>query len=67
MKFKGPKFASETVEPQHDKTNRMTCAPKEDTSAWASVQSDRSPHCQHEESFPLSAQRRLISVGGFQG
>ena len=28
-------------EPPHDKTNKMTCAPSEDRSAWASVQSDQ--------------------------
>ena len=45
-------------EPPHDKTNKMACAPSED-----SVQSDQSLRCLHEESlglsYPLSAQRRL--------
>ena len=32
-------------EPQHDKTNKMTCAPSEDRPAWASAQSDQSSQC----------------------
>ena len=28
-------------EPQLDKTNKMTCAPSKDRSAWASAQSDQ--------------------------
>ena len=35
----------EQGEPQHDKTNKMTCAPSEDRSAWASAQSDQSLRC----------------------
>ena len=37
-------------EPQHDKTNKMNCAPSEDSRlAWASAQSDQSLRCPHEE------------------
>ena len=32
-------------EPEHDKTNKMTCAPSGLSSAWASAQSDRSLLC----------------------
>ena len=40
------------IEPQHDKTNKMTCAPGEDSrSAWASAQSDQSHCCPHEETL----------------
>ena len=35
--------------PPHDKTNKMTRAPIELRSAWASAQSDQSLHCLHEE------------------
>ena len=40
-------------EPPHDKTNKMACAPSEDSnqSAWASAQSDQSLRCPHEESL----------------
>ena len=31
-----------TNEPQHDKTNKMACAPSEDWSAWASTQFEQS-------------------------
>ena len=51
-------------EPHPDQTNKMACAPSED-SAWASAQSDQSLHCLQEESlgpsYPLSAQWRLWS------
>ena len=37
-------------EPSHEKTNKMPCVPCEDSrSAWASVQSDQSFRCPHEE------------------
>ena len=49
------------IEPLHDKTNKMACAPSEDSdqpghlpnliTAWASAQSDQSLRCQHEESL----------------
>ena len=29
----------------HNKTNKMTCVPSEDRSAWASAQSDQSLRC----------------------
>ena len=32
--------------PLHDKTNKMTCAPSDDRSAWASAQSDQNLHCE---------------------
>ena len=46
-------------EPPHDKTNKMACAPSEDSdqpghplrSAWASSQSDQSLHCPHAETL----------------
>ena len=34
-----------TYEPPHDKTNKVTCAPSELRSAWASAQSDQSSLC----------------------
>ena len=51
-----------TFEPPHDKTNKMACAPSEDSDqpghlpslirvAWASAQSDQSLRCPHEESL----------------
>ena len=47
------------------------CAPSEDSgSAWASAQSDQSLRCPHKAwvlSYPLSAQRRLIRLGGCPG
>ena len=36
-------------------------------SGWASAQSDQSLRCPHELRYPLSAQRRLIRLGGFSG
>ena len=33
----------------HDKTNKMTCAPSEDRSAWTSARSDQSLRCLHDE------------------
>ena len=41
----------EIDEPPHDKTNKMTCAPSEDRSAWVSAQSDQSLRCLHEETW----------------
>ena len=35
-------YAITLFELPHDKTNKMTCAPSEDWSAWASAQSDQS-------------------------
>ena len=35
----------------YDKTNKMTCAPSEDWSAWASAQSDQSLCCLPEEAL----------------
>ena len=35
-------FLRNRKEPPHDKTNKMTRAPSEDRSAWASAQSDQS-------------------------
>ena len=34
-----------TYEPPHDKTNKVTCAPSELRSSWASAQSDQSSLC----------------------
>ena len=49
------------IEPPHDKTNKMACAPSEDSDQTG----HQSLHCPHEEScvlsYPLSAQRRLLS------
>ena len=42
------------IEPPHDKTNKMACAPSEDsdqTGHPASAQSDQSFRCPHEESL----------------
>ena len=40
-------------EPPHDKTNKMACAPSEDSdrTAWTSAQSDQRLRCPHEESL----------------
>ena len=36
--------------PKHDKTNKMTCAPSENSkSGWASTQYDQSLRCPHKE------------------
>ena len=47
------------------------CAQRRLKSAWASAQSDQSLRCPHEEnlglSYPFSAQRRLIRLGGCPG
>ena len=40
-------------EPPHDKSNKMACAPSRLRSAWASVQSNQSHCCPHEESLGL--------------
>ena len=39
------------IEPAHDKTNKMVCAPRKDWTAWASTQADQSLFCLHEESL----------------
>ena len=51
------------VEPPHDKTNKMTCAPSEDSNTWASAQSDQSLHCPHGETMgpKLSLECRVNS------
>ena len=36
---------TQTYEPQHDKTNKMTCAPSKDS------ESDQCLHCLHEENL----------------
>ena len=47
---------------------KMTCAPSEDRSAWASAHSDQSLRCPHEETLgSLSEQRRLIRLYGCPG
>ena len=50
--------ATRTLLSPHEKTNKMACAPSEDTdqpgriwSAWASAQSDQSLRCPHEETL----------------
>ena len=40
-----PNFHSSIIEPSHDKTNKMICAPSKDRSAWAATQSDQSLQC----------------------
>ena len=53
-----------TSEPSHDKTNKMTYAPSEDWSAWASIQSDQSLRCPHEEALgpwlPIECQAKTL-------
>ena len=39
------------IEPPHDKTNKVACAPSEDRSAWTPAQSDQSLRCLHEETL----------------
>ena len=69
-----------TYEPPHDKkkkkkkkrktkTNKQTdkCAQRRLRSALASAQSDHSLRCPLEVSYPLSAQRRLVILGGCPG
>ena len=55
-------------EPPHDETNKVACAPSEDSVAWASTQSDQSSlirvfAIRMEKAwvltYPLSAQQRL--------
>ena len=53
MTFKQVFSRCGSVEPQHNKTNKMTCVPSKDRSAWASTQSDHSS---------LSAWRNLGSL-----
>ena len=55
----------------HDKTNKVACAPSED-SAWASAQSDQSLRCPLEETLDpqLPTERTaktLIRLGGCPG
>ena len=54
-------------EPQHDKTNTMTCAPSEDSDQPGDPLSLISHRCPHEEtwvlSYPLSAQRVSDQTG----
>ena len=38
-------------EPRHDKTNNVAVRPARIRSAWASVQSDQSLRCPHEETL----------------
>ena len=53
------------------KPTNWVCAQRRFRSAWASAQSDESLRCPHEKpwvlSYPLSAQRRLIRLGGCPG
>ena len=53
-------------EPQHDKTNKMTCAPSELRSAWAFAESDQSSLCAQwvakDPSFFSCRQWRLIRL-----
>ena len=37
------------IEPAHDKTYKMACAPSEDSDQPRSAQSDQSLRCPHEE------------------
>ena len=39
------------IEPQHDKTNKMSVRLVKTKSAWASTQSDQSLRCQYEENL----------------
>ena len=53
------------------KPTKLMCAQKRLGSAWASAQSDQSFRCPQEEtwvlSYPLSAQQRLLRLGGCRG
>ena len=55
-------------EPQHDKTNKMTCAPSEDSDQTGQSDQIRVFAVRMKKpcivSYPLNAQRRLWSVGG---
>ena len=43
------------------------CVQRRLRSGWALAQSDQILRCLHELRYPLSAQRRLIRLGGFPG
>ena len=60
------------IEPPHDKTNKMTCAPSEDSDQSGHLPSLIRVFAVRMEkawvlSYPLSAQRRLIRLGGCPG
>ena len=65
----GPNYGMLGInEPPHGKTNKMACAPSEDSSA----QSDQSLRCRHEETVRLSLSiertvKTLIRLGGCPG
>ena len=57
------------LEPPHDKTNRMACAPREDSNQPGHLPSLNRVFAVRWKkawvlSYPLSAQRRLIRLGG---
>ena len=59
-------------EPQHDKTNKMTCAQQRLRSAWASIQSDQRLRCPPGEGLDPSlpterTAKTLIRLGGCPG
>ena len=61
-----------TKEPPHDNTNKMACAPSEDSSAWASAQSDLSFRCAlngslRTQGFFMWTAKTLIRLGGYPG
>ena len=60
-------LSQNSYEPQHDKTNKMACAPNEDWTAWASAQSDQSSLCAHwvakDPRFLHADSQTLIRLG----
>ena len=60
------------IEPSHDKTNKMTCAPSEDSDQPRHLPSLIRVFAVRMEkalvlSYPLSRQRRLVRLGEFPG
>ena len=47
LSFLSPK----KFEPPYDRTNKMTCAPRDDRSVWIPAQSDQKLRCPHEETM----------------
>ena len=59
-----------TLEPQHDKTNKMTCAPSKDSDQSGPTQSDQSLECTQwvaSQAFSMWTAKRLIRLGGCLG
>ena len=51
-----------TIEPEHDETNKLICAPSEVSSAWASSQSDQSSLSAWRRFGPLVSNKRTAKT-----